>query len=333
MERPNERPRVLVLAETEGGDVSSLTFELLQAGRGVTQRQGTVLAVVLLGSRIEGTAERLALYAHEVYVADHPLMATPDRDLTLRILQALAAETSAGLIIMGHTLGNSEVAPRLAFRLGMPAITDVIAVDRGADGQAIVCEKPVYGDKARATYLLPGPGVVTLRPKSLPPASPQERKGQIITIPVEASVTKAQQELVETIPGEGVSLDKADAVVAGGRGVKDQAGIDTLRTLAASLGRFFGTVELGASRALVDSGLLPSSRQVGLTGEKVSPRLYVAVAISGASQHMSGISGSARIVALNKDEQAPIFEQADYGVVGDYEKIVPLLARALEELP
>jgi len=217
--------------------------------------------------------------------------------------------------------------------MGTRLITDSIRIDLGLNGE-LLCEKPVYGDKAIATFILDHPmQIVTIRPKAFRAMEQHPGKGRVISFEPAVEKSIAKTESVETIPGESVSLDKADAIVAGGRGIKEVEGIKYLEDLAQTLKRFYGAVELGASRPLVDNGFFPPSRQIGLTGEKVAPELYVAIAISGASQHLSGITGSKKIVAINKDEQASIFESADYGVVGDYEKVIPALARKLKELP
>lgn len=144
--------------------------------------------------------------------------------------------------------------------------------------------------------------------------------------------SNARTESVGIIPEQTAGLDTAEVVVAGGRGASSQEAIDCLQGLVAAFGKHFAKVEIGVSRPLVDAGLFPRSRQVGQTGERVSPRLYVAVAISGATQHVSGILGSKKIIAINRNKDAPIFDVADYGVVGPLEDVVPALAGTLEEL-
>ena len=173
---------------------------------------------------------------------------------------------------------------------------------------------------------------MTLRPKSFSTATKSSRRGKITQVTLDVDQFVARTEHVDTVTGESVSLDRADAIVAGGRGIKDVDGLAHLEGLIQALKMFFSNVELGASRPLVDRGWVPPSRQVGLTGEKVAPDLYVAVAISGASQHLSGITGSKKIIAINQDETAAIFEQSDYAIVGEYEQVVPVLAQKLKEL-
>jgi electron transfer flavoprotein alpha subunit len=175
--------------------------------------------------------------------------------------------------------------------------------------------------------------MATLRPKSVERMKERTGKqGTIVNLEISIDQAPDSFELIGTVPGEAVSLDKADAIVAGGRGVKGREGLELLERLIDALKNYFDTVELGASRPLVDGGLLSKSRQLGQTGEKAAPHLYMAVAISGSSQHVSGISGSKKIVAINKDGEAPIFDIADYGVVGAYETVVPALIGKLREL-
>ena len=174
--------------------------------------------------------------------------------------------------------------------------------------------------------------MATLRLGKMTDIEPCQVKGNIIRFdpPIDTSLIKTES--VGKILEESVSLDKADAIVAGGRGIKRIEGLKCLKGLIDALKRYFSKVELAASRPLIDAGWLPHSRQLGSTGEKASPQLYIAIGISGASQHLSGILGSKKIIAINKDEQAPIFDSSDYGVVEEYEKILPAFIEKLRDL-
>jgi electron transfer flavoprotein alpha subunit len=230
-------------------------------------------------------------------------------------------------------MDNLDLAPKLACRMGSRLVTDCIGFDVELSTGHLLCTKPVYGDNAVATFIVEKkPYMATLRPKVMEDIERIPTKGKVINVDIviEESITKV--ELIEEIPGETVSIDKADAIVAGGRGIKKVEGLKQLEELIEILKKYFGKVELGASRPLVDNGWLPSSRQLGLTGEKASPELYIAIGISGASQHLSGILGSKKIIAINRDEQAPIFSSADYGVVGEYEHVIPAIIKKLREL-
>jgi electron transfer flavoprotein alpha subunit len=235
---------------------------------------------------------------------------------------------------MGHTYDNLELAPKLACRMATDLITDCIKVERNGESGGLLCTKPIYGGNAVAVLQVDArPQIVTMRSKAVNAMEKCAFKGQITVFDCELAPSLALTESLGLVPGESVSLDKADAIVAGGRGVKSADGVADLMRLVAALGNRFDTVELGASRSLVDAGLLSHSRQIGQTGEKVSPRVYVAVAISGAAQHMAGVVGAGKIIAINKDADAPIFGVSDYGVVGYFEAIVPALVKSLEELP
>jgi len=330
----NNGEKIIVLAEKEDGKTAYFTYELLRAGKELADKMGTKLCIVVAGNNVGTISNEMAYFSAEVYMLDHPLLENFQADIYANAMVQCFKSMNPDTIILGHTLDNIDLASKVACRIGAQVLTDITHLDRGTDNNELLCEKPIYGDKAIATFTMGrSPRMVTLRPKIMAALEKGSGKGTIIPFPLALDRSMAKTEFVESIPGESVSLDKADAIVAGGRGIKEVEGIKYLKDLAQTLKRFYGAVELGASRPLVDNGFFPPSRQIGLTGEKVAPELYFAIAISGASQHLSGITGSKKIVAINKDEQASIFESADYGVVGDYEKVIPALARKLKELP
>jgi electron transfer flavoprotein alpha subunit len=174
--------------------------------------------------------------------------------------------------------------------------------------------------------------MATLRSKAAKPIGLGATRGKVIHFNPVIGESSAKIELVQAIKEESISLNNAEAIVSGGRGIQNAEGIEQLRGLVKSLRRYFSRVEWGASRPLVDAHLAPSSRQIGLTGEKVAPELYIAVGISGSMQHVTGISGAKKIIAINTNPKAPIFEVADYGVIGSFEEVVPALIKKLEEL-
>jgi len=327
-----DKKKILVIAETEDKKKANISFELLRAGNDLSDKAGIKLCVALLGHNITSITDEIISYADEVYSVDNPLLNTFQPDLYTHALETLCKDLNPEIILSGHTLDNLDVAPRLAHRLSAQLITDCIQFDLDSNGN-LLCTKPVYGDNAYATFALSKkPQMATLRLKSLESAKPKATKGSIINFEVTLDESQKKTESVEIKPGESVSLDKAEIIVSGGRGIKDAEGLQVLNELIETIKKFNSKVELGASRPLIDAGWLPSSRQVGLTGEKVSPGVYIAVAISGASQHLSGMIGSKKIIAINKDETANIFNSADYGAVGRYEDIVPALIRKLKEL-
>jgi electron transfer flavoprotein alpha subunit len=329
----NESNPILVVAEVEDGSIAPVTFEILKAGTDLARQGGASLCACVLGHNVAEIAAMASSYADRVYVIDHPLLALYQSDTFASALETLCRALDPCTVLMGHTGDNLELAPRVAYRMGRDLVTDCTGVERDRETGSLLCSKPIYGGNAVAVLqVCAKPQVATIRPKSVAPMEKRSGKGEIVNFQCDFAPSPALTESLKTVPGERVSLDEADAIVSGGRGFKTAEDIEELGRLIGALERYFVNVELGASRPVIDAGLLPHSRQVGQTGEKVSPQVYVAVAISGASQHMAGILGSKKIVAINKDPEAPIFGCADYGVVGRYEEIIPALVKTLEEV-
>lgn len=327
-----EEKKILVVAEIDGQKIENISLELLQAGNELSEKSGGKLYAAILGHNISAITGEIASYADEVYSIDNPLLEIFQPDLYTYALETLCKDLNPDSILLGHTLGNLDVAPRLAQRISAHLITDCIQFDLDKNND-LTCIKPIYGDNAYATFIIKKkPQMATLRLKSLKPCEPRTTKGKIVNFDITLDKSLVKTESVETKPGESVSLDKAEIIVSGGRGIKDVEGLQVLNELIETIKKFNNKVELGGSRPLIDAGWIPSSRQVGLTGEKVSPEIYIAIAISGSSQHLSGMIGSKKIIAINKDEAANIFNSADYGVVGKYEDIVPSFIRKLKEL-
>jgi electron transfer flavoprotein alpha subunit len=331
--RKKDEGRILVFVEREGQRIAPITFELLQAGREVSDQIGGNLCSVVLGNEIGHLSKEISQYTDEVYSLDHTLLKSFNPDSYVSALNQLCQSVNPIAILMGHTLNNQNVAPLLAYKMEMEVITDCIhLVIEGGTGH-LLCSKPVYGAKFIATFKLEKkPHLVTLRSKAWEPILPQPVKGEVIPFVPVLEKASDEVEFIKKISEENISLNKANAIVSGGRGVKNSEGLGRLRGLLDILGNYFGRVELGASRPLVDAHLVPSSRQVGLTGEKVAPELYIAIGISGSSQHVTGILGAKKIVAINTNPKAPIFQVADYGIVGNFEEVVPALIKKLEEL-
>ena len=331
--RKQDKARVLVFAEREGQEIPPITLELLQAGRELADQRGGNLCSVVLGNNIDNLSEEISQYSDEVYSLDHPLLASFDPEFHTSALYQLCHHVNPAAILMGHTVNNQHVAPKLAYEMGMEVITDCIQLAIETGTGHLLCSKPVYGAKFIATFKLEKkPYLVTLRSKAWEPIIPRATKGELIHITPVLDGASLKVECTESIREERISLNKADAIVSAGRGVKDaEGGLSRLNGLLEALGSYFSRVELGASRPLVDAHLVSSSRQVGLTGEKVAPELYIAIGISGSLQHVTGILRAKKIVAVNTDPKAPIFQFADYGIVGDFEEVVPALIRKLEE--
>ncbi len=330
---PNDRDRICVLVEQEKGQALPVAFELLNAGRKLADSGGEMLCACILGQGIADLSDEIAFYADEVYAVDSPLLADFQADLHTSALESVCRAVRPVSMLMGHTYDNSELAPKIGSRMGSEVVTDCTGIERDGVTGDLLCAKAVYGGNAAAVFELSNrPQIVTLRPKVYDPLPKRQSQGKKIPFHCDLDPSLARVRSMEAFPGQSVSLDKAEVIVAGGRGVKTPEGISELERLIGVLRKYFDKVELGASRPLVDEGLLSRSHQVGQTGEKVSPQLYIAIAISGATQHVTGIVGSRKIIAINKDREAPIFDVADYGVVGPFEEVIPALIERLEEL-
>ena len=323
---------VLILGDASGGELSSTTLELLAAGQKVAADLGEELSVALLGDTLDAAAQAaIARGAQKVYAVNHPLLADHQVDLHLTALEALCNDTSPRVVLVARTNEGRELAPRLAFRLGVGLAQDCLEVSVDTAEKKLLANRPVYGGNAIAVVSCDQtPQIAAIRPKAYEPAeADSSRQGEVISFPVELDASMALPHVVETVieEAEGIKLEDAHIVISGGRGLGGPEPFAHLEELAKIMG---GTV--GASRAAVDSGWVPSSYQVGLTGKTITPDLYIMVAISGASQHMAGCSGAKVIVAINKDAEANIFKEARYGVVGDWETVLPALTAALREL-
>ena len=323
---------VLIIGDASGGGLASTTLELLAAGQNVASGLGEELSVALLGDTLDVAAQQAISHgAQKVYAVNHPLLAEYQIDLHLAALEALCKETSPRVVLIARTDEGRELGPRLAFRLGVGMAQDCLEVSVDAAEKRLLANRPVYGGNAIAVVSCnQTPQIAAIRPKAYEPAeADSSRQGEVVSFPVELDASQARTRVVDTVieEAEGVKLEDARVVISGGRGLGGPEPFVHLEELAKVMG---GAV--GASRAAVDSGWVPSNYQVGLTGKTITPDLYITVAISGASQHMAGCSGAKVIVAINKDAAANIFKEARYGVVGDWESVLPALTAAVREL-
>jgi electron transfer flavoprotein alpha subunit len=327
-----EATGVLILGEITGGALSSTSQELLAAGRKIADDLGEELAIGLLSSSVEEAAQQAISHgADKVYAVTNPLLEEYQADHYLSALEALCREASPNIVLIGRTNEGRDLAPRLAFRLGVGLAQDCLEVSADPSDKKLLANRPVYGGNAVAVVSCDyTPQIAAVRPKVYEPLEPDSsRQGQVVSFPVELDASQTRTRVVDVVQEEatGVKLEDARIVVSGGRGLGGPDGFQPLEELAKLLG---GAV--GASRAAVDSGWAPVAYQVGLTGKTITPDLYITVAISGASQHMAGCSGSKVIVAINKDSEANIFKEARYGVVGDWNQVVPAFMEAVREL-
>ncbi len=323
---------VLVLGDLVDGELSLTAREVLAAGRKVADDLAEELSIGLLGVSLEGPSQQaIAHGADKVYSVTNPLLGQYQVDLFLSAMESLCKEADPSVILIGRTNEGRELAPRLAFRLGVGLAQDCLEISVDPSTKNLLANRPVYGGNAVAVVSCNySPQIAAIRPKVYEPLeADSSRPGQVVSFPVELDPSQARTTLVDTVmeAAEGIKLEDARIVISGGRGLGGPEPFKDLEELAALLG-----AGLGASRAAVDSGWVPASYQVGLTGKTITPDLYITIAISGASQHMAGCSGAKVIVAINKDPEANIFKEARYGVVGDWAKVLPALTATVREL-
>lgn len=329
----------LIIAECKGGRLRQVTYETIGAAR-IAAEDDDRLQAVLIGSGVSGLAGEFAAYGvdHTYVIDDNSLEHYNPEAYFTGISEALdAAKPDA--VFLGHTAQGKDLAPQLAAALGAGQISDVVAVGKNDAGVSFT--RPIYAGKAfeKRTFAGDGPWVVTIRPNNI--AAPGA-SGAVIgagdaggdagsvnttTLPAPtATLRTVIKEVVSKTSGK-IDLSEAKVVVSGGRGVRSADGFQPLEELAAVLG---GAV--GASRGACDAGYCDYAMQIGQTGKVVTPEIYIACGISGAIQHLAGMSGSRVIIAINKDPEAPIFKIADYGIVGDLFEVVPLLTEEFKQL-
>ena len=320
---------LFVLAEHRQGELRDVTLEMLTKGREVSQKTNADLTAVLLGHNVKEFAKRLADYAKKVLIIDDTRLENFNAEAYQKVLSHLISERRPSLTLIGHTAFGVDLAPSLATRLDIPLATDCIDLDFEEEKLAVV--RQVYGGKVNVKAVLRKSEsyIVTLRPATVEAQEAKVGGGEIVEMVSPLSEDIAYKKFVEYVqpPAGEVDITAADAIVAIGRGIKDADNVPIVEKLAKALGGV-----LACSRPIVDKDWLPSDRQVGTSGKTVKPKLYIAVGISGAFQHISGMKNSDLIIAINRDAKAPIFRVADYGIVEDLFKIVPTLTeRILEE--
>lgn len=320
---------VLAVAEQREGRLRGVTNEAVTAARSVAGGlSGQVHALVIGGPGVAAEAAGLSAFGAEVVkVAEHDGFATPAPDVLAAAIADVVRSGSYSAVLLPATGLGKDVAPRLAALLDVPLAADVTAVE-AKDG-ALHIVRPVYAGKAFAAIKIDAsPAIASIRPNAI---QPQERPAQGTVESLSMVPGTSQVEVIgfEGAAADAVDVSEATTIVSGGRGMKDPENWHLLEALRDALGDGTG---LGASRAVVDAGWRPHAEQVGQTGKTVAPKLYIAVGISGAIQHLAGMRTAGTIVAVNKDPDAPIFQVADYGIVGDLFEVVPALSSAIKEL-
>lgn len=319
---------VLVVAEIRDGAPKKITFEMLGEGAKIAEQLGGSTHAVALGHGISEVASSLAHHgAKKIYLADDPALQHYTAEGYTRVLARLVKDVQPAVVLLGATTTGKDLAPRLAGRLAVGLASDCTGL--AAENGQLRVTRPIYAGKAIATVEeTQRPYMVTVRPNVFAAPKPDASLGAITeTIPGDPGEIRAR--VVEMIKeaGERVELTEADIVVSGGRGLKAPENFAMIEELAKVLG-----AAVGASRAAVDAGWKDHSYQVGQTGKVVTPTLYIACGISGAIQHLAGMKTSKYIVAVNKDPDAPIFKVADYGIVGDVFKVVPVLTEEFKKM-
>jgi electron transfer flavoprotein alpha subunit len=329
----SEYKNIWSLIELENGQAKKVGLELLAGGRQMADAMGEKLVAVVIGSGTDAAVKSAVSYgADQVLVVDGADYAEYNAEGYTYALEQLVNKYKPAAILMGSTINGRALAPRVAARLKTGLMADCTAVAIDASTGVIQWTRPVYGGNELAVIECPTarPQMGTVRASVFKCGEPDTaRTAEIIKEDIAVPAGTIRTSIVEKITevGEGVKLEDAEVVVSGGRGVGSAENFEMLKELADLMG---GAV--GASRAAVDAGWIPQVTQVGQTGKTVSPKLYFACGISGAIQHLAGMSGSDVVIAINRDADAPIFEVADYGIVGNIKEIIPALTAAVKKL-
>ena len=322
---------IWIYADHAEGKLRKVSLEILSEARRLADKAGEEVAAVLLGSGVAGLAQTLGYYgADKVYLAEHEILKDYRVEPYSKVIADLISQNQPSIFLLGANINGRDLAPRVAARVktGLAGDCTTLCIN---DQGLLQINRPVYAGKAYVDVVCPEarPQMATIRPNVMPLNAPDEaHKAEVINItPQVADMAIGVQikEIVKDVSGM-VDLTEADTIISGGRGMKGAENFAILEELAVLL-----KAAVGASRAAVDSGWRDQRFQVGQTGRVVSPKLYIACGISGAIQHLAGMRTSKVIVAINKDTEAPIFNIANYSIVGDLFKVVPVLTKEFKE--
>lgn len=329
----DEYKGILVFAEQRNDELQTVTLELLNEARKLADILKEEVSVVLLGNKVDKIAKELIFFgADRVYLASDPKLESYQNSVYTNILTDVINKYKPEIFLIGATTIGRSLAPRVAVRVKTGLTADCTGLDIDLDKRLLLQTRPAFGGNIMATIICPQhrPQMATVRPKVFKkPERNPDRKGEIVKIGFELKIDDLVAKIVDTIVVESqvVDLQEAEIIVSGGRGLGKAENFGLIKDLANSIG-----AAVGASRATVDAGWIPSYHQVGQTGKTVQPRLYIACGISGAVQHLVGMRSSDIIVAINKDPDAPIFQVATYGIVADLFDIVPTLTKKLKQV-
>ena len=321
---------IFAFVETRGTDVRKVGLEAVTAARMLADKSGggEVHALLMGPPGIAAKAAQLGQHGADVVITvEHAGLANYSPEAATATVADRIKTGGYRAAIFSTSAQGRDLAPRVAARIGVSVVTDVLSFEQ--EGDTIVVRHPINIGKVIATLAMSGkPAVIAMRPNVIAPA-PNPKAGRVEAAQASIDPASARVQVVETRQGGGGKLDLAEApvVIAGGRGLKAAENFRLVEDLASA----FGNAAVGATRAVTDDGWRPHSDQIGQTGRLVSPELYIAVGISGAVQHLAGMRTSKTIVAINKDKDAPIFKAADYGIVGDVFEVLPALTEAIRE--
>ncbi|HGL5504297.1 electron transfer flavoprotein subunit alpha/FixB family protein [Clostridioides difficile] len=326
----NDYNGVWVIGEQREGKINPVTIELIGEGRKLADQLGKELAVVIAGYEVEKEVKELLHYSvDKVYYINDPLLKDFTTDGYAISIANLIERKKPEVVLVGATSIGRDIAPRIAGKVGTGLTADCTKLEIDSTDNKLLQTRPAFGGNLMATIVCPKnrPQMSTVRPGVMAKAVRNESETGILEVVTpELTEKMIRTRLLEILPQEKKSVNLTDAriIVSGGRGLKRAEGFELIKELADKLG-----AEIGASRAAVDSGWIEHSHQVGQTGTTVRPELYIACGISGAIQHLAGMSDSKYIVAINKDAKAPIFSICDYGIVGDLYEIIPEMIESL----
>lgn len=316
---------ILVVGALSKGRLSKASYELISVAREVGR--GDDIAIALFGSGLNEAATEAARLVPQVLVADDPAFALYTAEVWAQAIAWVASEGAASLVLTPGTRSGREYSPRVAVRLNAPLLEDVTRLS--AEGSSIEAQRSSFLSRATETLVANAPVVVaSVKPGTYPVASALDNPGEQFELEIEIVGSRVQTSDRCAEQSSKVPLAEAEVVVAGGRGV---GSAETFERLVVPLADALGAA-IGATRAVVDAGWRPYTEQVGQTGKTVQPKVYIAVGISGATQHLSGMNKSRLVIAVNKDRDAPIFQIADYGIVGDVQRVIPALLQELQQV-
>ena len=327
----SDRKGVWVLAEQREGQLARVSLELLGKAQELAGQLREEVSALLLGSQVSDMADTLIKHgAEKVFLVEHPALRDYRTIAYTEVVEELVKRHKPNILLMGATHLGRDLAPRVSRRVGVGLTADCTELTIDPDEGILLQTRPAFGGNVMATIAnrYSRPQMATVRPGVMEPKAKPENKGEVITQEVSLSEERIGLKVLERVREErkGVNLSEAKVIVAGGRGVGEADGFRVVEELASALGG-----EVAGTRVAVEEGWIPADRQVGQTGQSVRPELYIACGISGAIQHRAGMMNSRYIIAINKDPRAPIFQVADWGILGDLHEVVPEMIKQVKE--